>query len=205
MTEKDCIRIVIHNEGGFSDHPQDPGGVTNFGITQSTLERARKLGMAGLPIDVANLSQRQAERIYQRLYWAEAGCNEMPPGFDLAVLDAAVNHGVQRAVKMLQRALNAVIRQEGISADTLPPLAEDGLWGPKTRSALAELEGTPEEDAQILREFHLRRFLTWSGLSKAAFEKGWFRRGLKMLQESTYLAIDGTMIYRAKVETVKSE
>jgi len=193
------IRVVIDNEGGFSDHPSDPGGRTNYGITQATLERARKLGMAGLPNDVADLSQRQAECIYQRLYWAEAGCHEMPLGFDLAVLDAAVNHGVQRAVKMLQRALNAVIRQEQIPREALEPLAEDGLWGPKTKNALAELKGDVREDAQLLREFHLRRFLTWSGLNKAAFEKGWFRRGLKMLQESTYLAIDGTMLYRAKI------
>lgn len=198
---RQSIRFVIDNEGGYSDHPADPGGSTNYGITQETLDYARRMGM-NQPEDVSELTRGDAEEIYLRLYWCEAGCHEMPLGFDLAVMDAAVNHGVQRAVLMLQRAVNKVLQWEGVPEDVTAPLAEDGLWGPKTRHALAELKGDSEEDAQLLREFHLRRFLLWDGLKKAMFEKGWFRRGLKVVQTSTILAATGEMRYISRMTNV---
>ena len=110
-----AVALVLQHEGGFVNHPRDPGGATNFGITRETLSRAR-----GCPVsveDVRRLTRGEAASIYRSLYWKTVRADDLPRGLDLAVFDLAVNSGPKGAVTMLQDVL-------GVKAD--------GLIGPVT-------------------------------------------------------------------------
>lgn len=142
---------LIGHEGGFVDHPSDPGGATNWGVTERV---ARANGYTG---DMKDLPRDFAKAIYQRLYWNAAQCDKMPSAIAFQVFDAAVNHGVSQAVKLLQRAL-------GVDAD--------GVIGTQTTTKLAL---TPV-CALVLR-FNAEREEFYTGLGTwAAFGKGWSRR-----------------------------
>lgn len=118
-----CLTHVLLHEGGFADHPSDPGGATNMGITRRTLAEWRGVTpWAELPIsEVRDLTRAEAAEIYQARYWSSCGADLMPPGLDLALFDFAVNSGPSRAVKYLQAQIG---------------VASDGVVGPITLSAL---------------------------------------------------------------------
>jgi len=122
--------FILAAEGGYTDHPNDPGGATNYGITAAALKQARKT-IPGLPEHVRDLTAEQALKIYETFYWKPAGCDKLPSPIDLLVFDGAVNCGVRRGVKFLQESLNIV--NEGKDR-----LATDGIIGKKTLAALAE-------------------------------------------------------------------
>jgi lysozyme family protein len=85
---------LFKHEGGYVDHPADPGGATNFGITLGTLQSFR-----GKPVskgDVRNLTKREAGLIYRARYWDAIGGDSLPAGVDAVAFDIAVNHGVGR-------------------------------------------------------------------------------------------------------------
>src|SRR5690606_29972782 len=94
-----AFHALLGHEGGYADHPKDPGGATCWGVTERV---ARATGYSGhmrdLPVDLA-------KAIYRRDYWDAVHANEMPEGVRYAVFDAAVNSGVKQAVKWLQRAV----------------------------------------------------------------------------------------------------
>jgi len=102
-----CLAEILRHEGGYVDHPRDPGGATNMGITRKTLARWRKVKpWWHLPkADVKALRRTEASTIYRALYWAPIAGNALPPGVDLCLFDFAVNSGPGRAVKTLQRQL----------------------------------------------------------------------------------------------------
>ena len=114
------IRIV-GLEGGYSDHPADPGGKTRYGITEAVARAHGYTGdMRSLPLDVAS-------EIYRADYWDACRCDSLPWPLSLYVFDAAVNQGVQPAIKMLQRALDTL--QDGhIGAQTLALAAKSTPW-----------------------------------------------------------------------------
>lgn len=90
-----CLPITLAHEGGYVDHPKDPGGATNLGVTFKTLQAWR-----GKPItkdDVRRLTRKDVEPIYRSNYWNAANCDGYRPGADLCVFDAAVNSGVSRS------------------------------------------------------------------------------------------------------------
>jgi lysozyme family protein len=105
-----CLDEVLRHEGGYSDHPSDPGGATNMGITRKTLARWRKVSpWWNLPkLAVAQLARDEAARIYRASYWERIKAGSLPPGLDLAVFDYAVNSGPDRAVRALQVELGTV-------------------------------------------------------------------------------------------------
>ena len=105
-----ALHHVLKFEGGYVNHPLDPGGATNLGITRATLARFR--GRRVSKSDVRALTLEEAGQIYRAQYWDACHCSNLPPGLDLAVFDCAVNQGVRRARKILQRAL-------GVKADGL--------------------------------------------------------------------------------------
>ncbi len=78
-----ALALVLDLEGGFVDHPRDPGGATNLGITRATLAKAR--GRPVSVVDVKALTRAEAGTIYRRLYWNAVKADELPPGLDLAV------------------------------------------------------------------------------------------------------------------------
>jgi lysozyme family protein len=101
-----CVAIVLRHEGGYVNHPRDPGGPTNWGITQRTL--SDHLGRQATVEDVQNLDRQTAEAIYRRQYWNVVRGDDLSPGIDLVVFDAAVNSGPRRAARWLQQALRDV-------------------------------------------------------------------------------------------------
>lgn len=124
------IEALFLREGGYVDHPADKGGPTNWGVTEHV---ARANGWTGL---MRALPRSEAERIYRRAYWEE-------PGFDAVgdisgavaaeLFDTAVNMGPGVAVGFLQRALNALNRNQRDYSD----LVLDRKIGPVTLAALS--------------------------------------------------------------------
>lgn len=142
------------SEGGFVNHPNDPGGATDRGITQATydafmIQKGRKTR------SVRGISKTVAEAIIAENYLDAAGCDRLPSGLDYAVGDYAVNSGVSRAVKDLQRVLGG--------------LKVDGVAGSKTIAAAmaADLATTISELCRCRMKF-LRGLKHWS-----TFGAGW--------------------------------
>ncbi|HRK23557.1 MAG TPA: glycosyl hydrolase 108 family protein [Beijerinckiaceae bacterium] len=150
-----CLALTLRHEGGYSDHPADPGGATNLGITRAVLAEWR-----GRPVtraEVRALQRSEAEVIYRRLYWDAVGGDELPAGIDLAVFDYAVNSGVDRAVRTLQRILG---------------LAADGIAGVDTiRAARAARSVDVIRAICAARRGFLGRLKTFF-----VFGRGWLRR-----------------------------
>ena len=151
----DCVDIILQEEGGFVDLPSDPGGATNFGITQKTLTRAR-----GVPVtrdDIRALTREEAIDIYHRFYWLPVKGDDLPSGIDLIMFDAAVMSGLRCAVALMQSVL---------------AVETDGLLGPQTTSALLKC---PHD--QFIDNFLDRRLAHYQALSHfALFGKGWTAR-----------------------------
>ena len=123
------IDEVIAREGDFSDHPADRGGPTRFGITQMV---ARAHGYVGA---MRSLPRTIAETIYRRRYWDQPGyafVGEIAPKIAAELFDTAVNMGPATATGFLQRALNALNRNQ----KDYPDLEVDRLVGAKTMNAL---------------------------------------------------------------------
>lgn len=123
------IDEVIAREGGYGHHPADRGGATNFGITEAV---ARANGYAG---DMRRLARTFAETIYRRLYWERPGyafVAELMPDIAAELFDSAVNMGAATATGFLQRALNALNRNQ----KDYPDLKVDRVIGAKTLAAL---------------------------------------------------------------------
>jgi lysozyme family protein len=154
---------VLLQEGGYADHPADPGGATNMGITRKTLARWRGVSpWWALPkAEVRRLTQAEAARIYRADYWERSRAGEMSPGLDLALFDFAVNSGPSRAVKTLQGLLK---------------VPADGFVGPVTLGALREhvaLTGV----AGLIDALCDRRLDFLTRLSTyAVFGRGWRKR-----------------------------
>ena len=102
--------LKVH-EGGYSNHPRDPGGATMKGVTQRTYDGFRRRTGQGTK-DVRLISKDEVERIYREQYWTPIRADELPPGLAYCVFDAAVNSGPGRAARWLQAIVG--VRQDGI-------------------------------------------------------------------------------------------
>ena len=154
MAFDDALEVVLRWEGGYSDHPNDPGGATNFGITIATLRRWRAPQLVAEE-DVRSLTRAEAAEIYRANYWDLCRCEELPDAVAIAVFDSAVNHGPTRARRLLQTAA-------GVEAD--------GIFGPVTMRAVVTAE-----PAALLDELMARRAVHYARLSRT-FHLGWYRR-----------------------------
>jgi len=109
-----CLDRVLGHEGGYVDHPADPGGATNMGVTRRALADWRgvepwwRLEKA----QVRDLSRAEANELYRVRYWQVCGADRVPDGLDHALFDFAVNSGPARAVRELQALL--AVPQDGI-------------------------------------------------------------------------------------------
>jgi len=149
---------VFKNEGGYVNHPKDPGGATNMGITIGTLSAWR-----GKPVtknDVRNLSRREATEIYRKRYWNPVRGDELPAGVDYAVFDFAINSGPRRAIEYLQRVL-------GVSIDR--------VIGPKTLAA-----ASATDPKTVIRKLCAARLAYMQRIKNGtlwkSFGRGWQRR-----------------------------
>lgn len=150
-----ALAHVLAHEGGYVDHPDDPGGATNFGITLATLQSWR--GRSVTRADVRALTKAEAGDIYRARYWDVCRCDELPEPVAFIVFDAAVNHGVSRAVRLLQEAL-------GVTAD--------GRIGPATLGA-----ARAADTKSLVTEIAARRMVLYGNLAHfRTFGLGWSRR-----------------------------
>ena len=124
------IDEVIAREGGYCNHPADKGGPTRWGITQAV---ARAHGYTG---DMSCLPRALAARIFRRIYWDEprfADVAAISPAVAAELFDTGVNMGPGTAVGFLQRALNALNRQQS----DYPDIVVDRRIGLATLGAFA--------------------------------------------------------------------
>jgi lysozyme family protein len=150
-----AFAAVLQHEGGYVNHPKDPGGRTNLGVTQRAWEE-----YVGRSVDEAEmraLTPDVVKPFYKKMYWDKIKGDELPPGVDYAAYDLAVNSGTGRAAKYLQQIA-------GVPAD--------GVIGPKSLEAIKSCN--PSETVEALcgmRLDFLQRLPTWP-----TFGKGWGRR-----------------------------
>lgn len=98
-----ALKFVLKWEGGYVNNPNDKGGATNKGITQSTYNAwLRSKGQN--PKDVRNITDSEVKEIYYNNYWLKAECNNMSEKFAILSFDTAVNMGVSRVQEFLQYA-----------------------------------------------------------------------------------------------------
>lgn len=129
MDIEDLINEVIVREGGYVNHPNDRGGPTNWGITQTV---ARAYGYAG---NMQALPRPTAVAIYKALYWTRPGFDQLAaicPAIGHELFDTGINMGTTISGRFLQRALNVLNRRQ----NDYPDLVVDGACGEKTRVAL---------------------------------------------------------------------
>lgn len=170
------LSFVLANEGGYSNDLHDRGGETNMGITQSTLDRAQ-LEFSGLPSSVKDLTRAQAEEIYRVLYWEESKADMMPYPLSTLHFDAAVNHGVGGAAKLLQRTINNYAAKAGIDAR----VDVDGAVGAKTLAALCQCLDVAGNVSLICEIYCNQREAYYKAIvdnnpSQGVFLKGWLNR-----------------------------
>lgn len=101
-----CNTVTRKWEGGYANHPSDPGGKTMNGITEAVFHRW--LRDKGLPLrNVRTITADETDKIYRENYWEPSGCDRLFAGVDLAVYDASVNSGVSRGKKWLMASLGS--------------------------------------------------------------------------------------------------
>lgn len=154
---KSSLAAVLVHEGGYSNHPKDPGGPTMKGVIKRVYDDYRR--SKDEPIrDVRQISEDELLEIYRKRYWNLIKGDELPTGLDYVVFDGAVNSGPAQATKWLQRAV-------GVGAD--------GVLGPETLRAVQavnDIDGLIDK-VQDQRLRMLKSLRTWS-----TFGKGWGRR-----------------------------
>ena len=162
-----CLNLVLHHEGGYVNHPKDPGGMTNMGITKRVYEEW--IGYAVSEHTMQNLTEEDVGPIYRKNYWDRLKCDELPQGLDLCLFDFGVNAGTGRAAKYLQ---------------TLVGTKPDGGIGPMTLKAVSEYvekHGLAKaiDNYQEARQAYYEKLSTFD-----TFGRGWTRR----VDETTQLA-----------------
>jgi len=167
---RNSLEHVLVHEGGWADHPKDPGGATMKGVTLAVYQRY--FGSDKDKLALRNISNAELEFIYRVGYWEKCRCDELPTGIDLSVFDAAVNSGPGRGIRLLQAAVGAT---------------QDGKIGAKTLACLDDCE--PPEIIDIMSDCRLsflRSLSTWS-----LFGKGWGRRIEAVRSTAAVMALGG--------------
>ena len=154
-----CLKELLIHEGGFSNHKDDPGGVTNLGVTKRVYEE-----WVGHPVSVdimRRLNTDSVKALYKTRYWNALQCDALPIGLDLCVFDFGVNAGVKRSARYLQRLVGATA---------------DGVIGPKTLSLVQQLVKSDGPSAAIVKFQDMRRDYYKQLPTFKTFGKGWLRR-----------------------------
>ena len=161
----ECLKTILHHEGGYVNHPKDPGGETNLGVTKRVYEEH------GGTKDMKDLLVEDVAPIYKKGYWDKMKGDDLPGGLDLCVFDFGVNAGPGRAAKFLQSMIGTTV---------------DGGIGPNT---LAKVEEYVRENGEheTVKKYQEMRQKYYEQLSTFdTFGKGWTRR----VEETTKLALD---------------
>ena len=147
-----ALKQVLKYEGGYVDHPKDPGGPTNKGVTQAVYDNWRKSQNLSIQ-SVRAIADSEVAAIYKNLYWDRVSGDLLPSGVDFAVFDFAVNSGVSRAAKMLQSVVG---------------VTQDGVIGPATIQATKTYVAMSITNRRLA---FMQSLSIWS-----TFGKGWSAR-----------------------------
>lgn len=149
-----CLAVTLTHEGGWADHPKDPGGATMKGVTLATYRRYKPKATKE---DLRRISDAELKTIYRDGYWRPLNGELLPHGVDLATFDFGVNSGPSRAAKYLQAVVGA---------------KQDGQIGPETLKKVVV-----EDGKRVIQKLCAKRMTFLSGLSTfTTFGKGWTRR-----------------------------
>ena len=152
-----CLEKLLMHEGGFVNHPEDKGGITNLGVTARVWEE-----WVGHPVsekEMRNLLPLMVKPLYKRKYWDACYADELISGLDYCVFDLAVNSGVGRAVKLLQSCVGAT---------------PDGSYGSITNALVKKASSEPNK---IIELYSAKRLEFLESLRTfPTFGKGWSRR-----------------------------
>ena len=170
MFDQSLAKLLVH-EGGFVNHPSDPGGITNLGVTKATWE-----AWTGKPASIADmkaLTPSKVAPLYKARYWDAVKADSLPAPLAHCVFDFAVNSGPARAARFLQTLVGADV---------------DGKIGPGTMAAVKAYvvkHGAVEaaRGYQKLRENFYRKQPTFK-----VFGKGWLNRVAAVTKEAEALA-----------------
>ena len=166
-----CLEMILHHEGGYVNHPKDPGGMTNLGVTKRVYEDW--VGYSVSEHTMQNLTKEDVAPIYEKNYWGRVKGDELPNGLDLCVFDFCVNAGTRRAAKYLQSMVGA---------------ARDGAIGPNTLRQVNEyievngLQATIQT-YQTNRQRYYEKLKTFE-----TFGRGWTRRVEETTAEALKMA-----------------
>lgn len=162
-----ALKQVLVYEGGYVNNPNDPGGATNKGVTQGVYDTWRKAN--GKPKQsVKFLTTQEIQAIYKNNYWDKIKGDQLADGVDLATFDLAVNSGVNRAIKMLQKVSGVTV---------------DGIIGPATIAAANKDPVATTKALCDARLAFLQALPTWR-----FFGKGWSNRVASVKKLSTVMA-----------------
>ncbi len=147
----EAIRVVLLDEGGYGNDPNDPGGETNWGIDKRTYP----------DLDIKNLTRDEAIEIYYNDWWQKYRLDLLPNKVRGKIFNVGVNTGMRQAVKFLQRAVN---------------VNDDGIIGPVTLAAANEAD--PDIVLQSLRDQQRQFYINLANArpSSRKFLNGWLRR-----------------------------
>lgn len=155
MTFDQAFERLIGHEGGYVDHPADPGGETNYGISRRSYPGE----------DIRGMTLERTKTIYLRDYWQKAGCDYVPEPMRFDLFDMAVNSGVGKAIKTMQEAVGA---------------HPDGVIGPKTLMLL-----DAADPARLRARFNGLRLAFMADLPAwPRFGRGWAKRVAANLLEA---------------------
>jgi len=160
-----CLALLLKHEGNFVNHPSDPGGMTNLGVTARVWEE-----WVGHPVDekqMRALTPQDVAPLYKRKYWDACHANDLVSGVDYCVFDVAVNSGVGRAIKFLQSVVGAT---------------PDGSYGSITNALVKKAEAEP---VKLVEAYCAKRLEFLQSLKTfPVFGNGWARRVSEVKQES---------------------
>jgi len=159
-----CLEIILHHEGGYVNHPKDPGGETNLGVTKRVYEEH------GGTKSMRDLTVDDVAPIYRKSYWDKLKGDQLPDGLDLCVFDFGVNAGPGRAAKYLQTMIGTVA---------------DGGIGPNTLKILGDYVSNHGIESTIKNYQEARQSYYESLSTFDTFGRGWTRR----VTETTDLAL----------------
>lgn len=167
--------FTFRYEGGYVDHPSDPGGCTNRGITIGTLRDWRKDPSLTCD-DVRALTEEEAAEIYAKNYWDPVWGDKLPVGVNCQTYDWGVNSGPGRSVRALQELVGSTA---------------DGIMGKNTLAAVERYVAAHGIEDTLLA-YHAKRQRFYESLSTwPTFGKGWTARNDACLELSLALAAEG--------------
>jgi len=170
MRFKEALQYILKEEGGYVNHPKDPGGMTNLGVTRRALEDFK--GGHVSDDEMRTLTSESVAPFYEYMYWDKCRCGELPSRVALIVFDCAVNQGVPTACRILQEAVGAKV---------------DGVLGPKTMAMVKVCAS--RETVYMVAILRAKRYLGTRNVE--TFGKGWGNRLYSILTSALLLAVLG--------------